>query len=90
MRPVRRNLILSILFATGLAFALSPSAVASPDGKPSPLTAPLPAPSSNPIRQASANYWTRSLPGLTGPARLAQRLRFFPRCLPSRPTRMPT
>jgi len=33
MRPVRRNLILSILFATGLAFALSPSAVASPDGE---------------------------------------------------------
>ena len=31
MRPVRRNLILSVLFATGLAFAFSPSAVANPD-----------------------------------------------------------
>jgi len=33
MRPVRRNLILSVLFATGLAFAFSPSAVANPDGE---------------------------------------------------------
>src|SRR5882762_6927346 len=33
MRPVRRNLILSVLFATGLAFAVSPSAVANPDGQ---------------------------------------------------------
>ena len=33
MRPVRRNLILSVLFATGLAFAFSPSAVTNPDGE---------------------------------------------------------
>jgi len=33
MRPVRCNLILSVLFATGLAFAFSPSAVANPDGE---------------------------------------------------------
>src|SRR6266403_2146151 len=33
MRPVRCNLILSLLFATGLAFAVSPSAVANPDGE---------------------------------------------------------
>src|SRR5258707_2086246 len=33
MRPVRCNLILSVLFATGFAFALSPSAVANPDGE---------------------------------------------------------
>jgi hypothetical protein len=32
MRPVRRDLILSVLFATALAFAFSPSAVANPDG----------------------------------------------------------
>src|SRR6266446_10692007 len=33
MRPVRCNLILSVLFATGLAFAFSPSVVANPDGE---------------------------------------------------------
>ena len=33
MRPVRRNLILSVLFATALAFAFSPSALANPDGE---------------------------------------------------------